>query len=65
MQAAAGRSKVAAVAPASPRPPRLLDEAWSLARLAAAGIPVVPHRLCRTPEEAVAAAARPSAGPSP
>ncbi len=57
MQAAAGRSKVAAVAPASPRPPRLLDEAWSLARLAAAGIPVVPHRLCRTPEEAVAAAA--------
>ncbi len=33
----------------------LLNEADSLACLAAAGIPVVPHRLCRTPDEAVAA----------
>ncbi|MGX7706633.1 acetate--CoA ligase family protein [Methylobacterium sp. Gmos1] len=57
MQAAAGRPIVAAVAPMSPCAPRLLDEARSLARLARAGIPVVPHRLCRTPEEAVAAAA--------
>lgn len=35
---------------------RLLDEAESLARLAASGIPVVPHRLCRSAEEAVEAA---------
>ena len=35
---------------------RLLDEAASLARLEAAGVPVVPHRLCRTAGEAVAAA---------
>ncbi|TDR85167.1 acetate--CoA ligase family protein [Enterovirga rhinocerotis] len=35
---------------------RLLDEAESLARLAAAGVPVVPHRLCRSAEEAVEAA---------
>lgn len=34
---------------------RLLNEAASLAVLAAAGIPVVPHRLCQSPEEAVAA----------
>jgi len=33
----------------------LLNEADSLACLAAAGIPVVPHRLCRTADEAVAA----------
>ncbi len=34
---------------------RLLNEADSLALLSAAGIPVVPHRLCRTPDEAAAA----------
>ncbi len=34
---------------------RLLNEADSLACLATAGIPVVPHRLCRTPDEAAAA----------
>lgn len=33
----------------------LLNEADSFARLAASGIPVVPHRLCRTPDEAEAA----------
>ncbi|SFU75993.1 Acyl-CoA synthetase (NDP forming) [Methylobacterium sp. 174MFSha1.1] len=57
MQAAAARPRAGAVAPVSQRSSRLLDEARSLARLAEAGIPVVPHRLCRTPEEAVAAAA--------
>ena len=36
--------------------PRLLDEAESLARLASAGIPVVPHRLCRSAEAAAEAA---------
>jgi acyl-CoA synthetase (NDP forming) len=36
---------------------RLLDEAASLAVLAEAGLPTVPHRLCKDPEEAVAAAA--------
>ncbi|MGY2049613.1 acetate--CoA ligase family protein [Methylobacterium sp. JK268] len=55
MRAAAGRGPVKPAAP-PPGAPRLLDEAASLARLAEAGIPVVPHRLCRTPEEAVAAA---------
>ena len=34
---------------------RLLNEADSLALLAAAGIPVVPHRLCRTADAAAAA----------
>ena len=33
----------------------LLNEADSLACLAASGIPVVPHRQCRTPDEAAAA----------
>lgn len=54
---------IARAAPAVPAPPRrapagparLLNEAESLARLAAAGLPVVPHRLCRSAEEAVAA----------
>ncbi len=43
--------------PASPaaRECTLLNEADSFARLAAAGIPVVGHRLCHTPEEAEAA----------
>ncbi|WP_375461611.1 acetate--CoA ligase family protein [uncultured Enterovirga sp.] len=40
---------------AGPSGTRLLNEADSLAFLAEAGIPVVPHRLCRTEEEAVAA----------
>lgn len=34
---------------------RFLDEAGSLALLAARGLPVVEHRLCRTPQEARAA----------
>jgi acyl-CoA synthetase (NDP forming) len=37
-------------------PPRLLDEAESLAHLAAAGVPTVSHRLCRSADEAVTAA---------
>lgn len=36
-------------------PPQTLSEAASLAQLAAAGVPVVEHYLCRTPDEAVAA----------
>lgn len=36
-------------------PVRMLNEADSLALLAGAGVPVVAHRLCRTPEEAVLA----------
>ena len=44
------------------RPPsvpgtRSLNEAGSLAVVAAAGVPVVPHRLCRSADEAVAAMA--------
>ena len=52
---------VAARAPALPLPPRavgdarLLDEAASLALLATAGVPVVPHRLCHSRAEAQAA----------
>jgi acyl-CoA synthetase (NDP forming) len=38
-------------------PARMLNEADSLARLQAAGVPVVAHRLCRSAEEAVAALA--------
>jgi acyl-CoA synthetase (NDP forming) len=47
--------------PAVPTPPpsvagaRLLDEATSLALLAARGVPVVPHRLCASEQEAMAA----------
>jgi acyl-CoA synthetase (NDP forming) len=36
---------------------RMLNEADSLGRLAAAGVPVVPHRLCRSADEAAAALA--------
>lgn len=36
---------------------RLLDEDQSLALLAAAGVPIVPHRLCTSPEDAIEAAA--------
>ena len=36
---------------------RLLNEADSLRRLAEAGVPVMPHRLCQSEEEAVAALA--------
>jgi acyl-CoA synthetase (NDP forming) len=36
---------------------RMLNEAESLARLADAGVPVVPHRLCTSAEQAVAALA--------
>lgn len=36
---------------------RMLNEAESLARLADAGVPVVPHRMCTTAEQAVAALA--------
>ena len=35
----------------------MLNEADSLGRLAAAGVPVVPHRLCRSADEAAAALA--------
>ncbi|AWN48584.1 CoA-binding protein [Methylobacterium terrae] len=56
MAAAAGRPAHPAPPPPSDAPPRLLDEAGSLARLARAGVPVVRHRLCRTADEAVAAA---------
>jgi acetate---CoA ligase (ADP-forming) len=49
--------------PPAPTPPastggewsRMLNEAESLALLAEAGVPIVPHRLCRSPEEAAAA----------
>lgn len=47
--------------PARPLPDgavRMCNEAESLARLAAAGVPVVTHALCRTEDEATAAAAR-------
>jgi acyl-CoA synthetase (NDP forming) len=36
-------------------PSRMLDEAESMAILAGAGVPVVAHRLCASPEQAVAA----------
>ncbi|TNC15830.1 acetate--CoA ligase family protein [Methylobacterium terricola] len=55
MAAAAGRPPHPAPPPPARTPPRLLDEAESLGRLARAGVPVVRHRLCRTAEEAVAA----------
>lgn len=51
-------------APALPQPPKppegaqLLDEASSLALLASRGVPVVPHRLCTSEEEAAAAFAQ-------
>lgn len=35
---------------------RMLNEAGSLARLARAGVPVMRHRLCTTPDEAITAA---------
>lgn len=54
-------AEVKARQPALPTPPqpiegaRLLDEAASLALLARRGLPVVPHRLCASEQEAVAA----------
>ncbi|MEF7616602.1 acetate--CoA ligase family protein [Aquincola sp. MAHUQ-54] len=39
----------------APAAGRFLSEAASLAALAAAGVPLAPHRLCHSPEEAVAA----------
>jgi acetate---CoA ligase (ADP-forming) len=51
-------------APALPQPPvppegaQLLDEAASLALLAGRGVPVVPHRLCTSEEQAAAAFAQ-------
>lgn len=59
MAAAAGRSAAPVTPPgrATGGAAVLLDEAESLALLARAGLPVVPHRLCATAEEAVAAAA--------
>ncbi|MGE7413317.1 acetate--CoA ligase family protein [Methylobacterium tarhaniae] len=56
MAAAADRPPHPPPPPPAEAPPRLLDEAESLGRLARAGLPVVRHRLCRTAEEAVAAA---------
>lgn len=43
--------------PARSGPTLLVNEAESLDFLASSGIPVVPHRLCRTPDEALAALA--------
>lgn len=58
MAAAGERTPHPAPSSSSASPaPRLLDEAASLALLARSGIPVVRHRLCRTADEAVAAAA--------
>lgn len=54
-------AEVKARQPAVPAPPsvvegaQLLDEAASLALLARHGVPVVPHRLCTSEQEAVAA----------
>lgn len=47
----------APVAPRAAGALRMLNEADSLGRLAAAGVPVVPHRLCRSADEAAAAVA--------
>ena len=59
MQQAAARHALQAPAARAPALPvgdtPLLSEADSLALLAAAGIPTVPHRLCRDADEAVAA----------
>jgi acetate---CoA ligase (ADP-forming) len=41
--------------PALPQDPQLLDEAASMALLARRGVPVVPHRVCASEQEAVAA----------
>lgn len=60
----AHHERMARARPPAPRAPaadeegrafRMLNEAESLALLAEAGVPVVPHRLCRSPEETVAA----------
>ena len=52
------RARFAPAGPAAmPGGELLLNEAESLAAVAAAGVPVVPHRLCHTPDAAVAAAA--------
>jgi acyl-CoA synthetase (NDP forming) len=53
---AAPRSEVPALSAPEPLPPAPVDEPTALALLARAGIPVVPHRLARTAEEAVSAA---------
>lgn len=53
----AGAGMATASGHAASTTPRLLDEAESLARLKDAGVPVVPHRLCTSAEEAVAATA--------
>jgi acyl-CoA synthetase (NDP forming) len=58
------KAQVGARPPALPKPPvlpegaQLLDEAASLALLASRGVPVVPHRLCTSEEQAVAAFAQ-------
>ena len=49
------RADVAATPDLAASEGRLLNEADSLALLSAAGIPVVPHRLCRTADAAAAA----------
>lgn len=51
----AERAKPAAASVASTGETEMLNEADSLALLASRGIPVVPHRLCRSRAEAVAA----------
>lgn len=55
---AAARTAADEVTPPAPLPPgdgRFLDEAQSLALAAAAGVPVVPHRVCDSADDAVAA----------
>ena len=57
IEAARGRPIAAAPHAAPAGEERLLNEADSLRRLAAAGVPVMPHRLCWTEAEAVEALA--------
>jgi acyl-CoA synthetase (NDP forming) len=55
MAAARGRALQSVHAPRPQAPAPMLNEADSLALLQKAGVPVVPHRLCRSAEEAAAA----------
>lgn len=55
MEAARARAAQPTHAPGPAAEASMLNEADSLALLQAAGVPVVPHRLCRSAEEAAAA----------
>lgn len=57
VSAAMARPPVSMAPPMSSGAHRLLNEADSLRRLADAGVPVMPHRLCQSEDEAVAALA--------